>query len=72
MRMGALWEVRQTYFDESAEGMTQPGTANIGKTYGNYKTGRKIQVVSIDYKDAQTNETKYVDVPGCLRNRCCR
>ncbi|OME98561.1 hypothetical protein BK124_15235 [Paenibacillus amylolyticus] len=63
---GCLWEVRQTYFDESAEGMTQPGTANIGKTYGNYKTGRKIQVVQFNYKDAQTNETIYVDVPGCL------
>ncbi|ATO48577.1 hypothetical protein P4V86_03445 [Brevibacillus laterosporus] len=63
---GNLWEVRQSYWDEAVEDRSEPNSSDIGRHCGNYQTGRKIQVVQFSYIDSLTNETKYVDVPGCL------
>ncbi|MEK5060927.1 MULTISPECIES: hypothetical protein [unclassified Paenibacillus] len=63
---GYLHEVELSYFKEDAEGKPEPVNTDIGKDFGNYRTGRKIQVVQFSYTDGQTQEVKYVDVPGCL------
>lgn len=63
---GCLWEVRPVYYDEKVEGKAAPNTSNIGVTFGNYKTGRKIQVVQFTYQDHLTKDAVFVDVPGSL------
>lgn len=63
---GFLWEVEQVYWNPTVEGKPSPDRTNVRKSYGNYRTGKKIQIKQFSYTDAQTGETKFVDVPGCL------
>ncbi|QZN75070.1 hypothetical protein [Paenibacillus sp. DR312] len=60
---GFLHEVSSVYWDQIVEGSSRPAVRE--KDYGNYRTGRKIQVVQFSYTD-KTGANIFVDVPNQL------